>query len=290
MKLSVIIPVYRVETTLDRCVSSVIGQNISDMEVILVDDGSPDRCPELCDEWVQKDDRIRVIHKVNGGLSDARNAALDIAKGDYVTFVDSDDWLADNTYALLLENIGDSDIMEYSISERLMLTDRTYTDINDYWLTEKAYTHTYACNKIYRRNLFDNIRFPKGRIFEDAYTFPKLLQQTSVIRTSHLGAYHYSWNPSSITATADGTGLAQLLDAHLTNGMPVDDCYYLHLVNIQMDVWERTGAPILLPERQVDTSLFKGHNKLKAVLLNKLGIRLLCRINKLIHYVRKPNR
>ena len=290
MKLSVIIPVYRVETTLDRCVSSVIGQNISDMEVILVDDGSPDRCPELCDEWVQKDDRIRVIHKVNGGLSDARNAALDIAKGDYVTFVDSDDWLADNTYALLLENIGDSDIMEYSISERLMLTDRTYTDINDYWLTEKAYTHTYACNKIYRRNLFDNIRFPKGRIFEDAYTFPKLLQQTSVIRTSHLGAYHYSWNPSSITATADGTGLAQLLDAHLTNGMPVDDCYYLHLANIQMDVWERTGAPILLPERQVDTSLFKGHNKLKAVLLNKLGIRLLCRINKLIHYVRKPNR
>lgn len=290
MKLSVIIPVYRVETTLDRCVSSVIGQNISDMEVILVDDGSPDRCPELCDEWVQKDDRIRVIHKVNGGLSDARNAALDIAKGDYVTFVDSDDWLADNTYALLLENIGDSDIMEYSISERLMLTDRTYTDINDYWLTEKAYTHTYACNKIYRRNLFDNIRFPKGCIFEDAYTFPKLLQQTSVIRTSHLGAYHYSWNPSSITATADGTGLAQLLDAHLTNGMPVDDCYYLHLANIQMDVWERTGAPILLPERQVDTSLFKGHNKLKAVLLNKLGIRLLCRINKLIHYVRKPNR
>ena len=290
MKLSVIIPVYRVETTLDRCVSSVIGQNISDMEVILVDDGSPDRCPELCDEWVQKDDRIRVIHKVNGGLSDARNAALDIAKGDYVTFVDSDDWLADNTYALLLENIGDSDIMEYSISERLMLTDRTYTDINDYWLTEKAYTHTYACNKIYRRNLFDNIRFPKGRIFEDAYTFPKLLQQTSVVRTSHLGAYHYSLNPSSITATADGTGLAQLLDAHLTNGMPVDDCYYLHLANIQMDVWERTGAPILLPERQVDTSLFKGHNKLKAALLNKLGIRLLCRINKLIHYVRKPNR
>ena len=290
MKLSVIIPVYRVETTLNRCVSSVIGQNISDMEVILVDDGSPDRCPELCDEWVQKDDRIRVIHKVNGGLSDARNAALDIAKGDYITFVDSDDWLADNTYALLLENIGDSDIMEYSISERLMLTDRTYTDINDYWLTEKAYTHTYACNKIYRRNLFDNIRFPKGRIFEDAYTFPKLLQQTSVVRTSHLGAYHYSWNPSSITATADGTGLAQLLDAHLTNGMPVDDCYYLHLANIQMDVWERTGAPILLPERQVDTSLFKGHNKLKAVLLNKLGIRLLCRINKLIHYVRKPNR
>ena len=90
MKLTVVIPVYRVEATLDRCVESVLIQDIDDMEVILVDDGSPDSCPKMCDGWTEKDSRISVIHKENGGLSEARNAALDIAKGDYVTFVDSD--------------------------------------------------------------------------------------------------------------------------------------------------------------------------------------------------------
>lgn len=98
MKLTVIIPVYRVEATLDRCVESVVRQHVPEMEIILVDDGSPDKCPQICDEWAQKDTRIHVIHKSNGGLSDARNAALDIAKGEIITFVDSDDYLADNTY------------------------------------------------------------------------------------------------------------------------------------------------------------------------------------------------
>ena len=93
MILSVIIPVYRVEATLDRCVESVLKQSIDNMEVILVNDGSPDHCPEMCDKWAQKDCRIKVIHKENGGLSDARNAGLDKTQGDYITFVDSDDWL-----------------------------------------------------------------------------------------------------------------------------------------------------------------------------------------------------
>ena len=90
MKLSIIIPVYRVEATLDRCVKSVLKQDINDMEVILVDDGSPDGCPKMCDEWAEKDSRISVIHKENGGLSDARNAGIDVACGDYITFVDSE--------------------------------------------------------------------------------------------------------------------------------------------------------------------------------------------------------
>ena len=97
MLLSVIIPVYRTEQTLQRCVESVLNQGVDDMEVILVDDGSPDSCPELCDEWEEKDAHIKVIHKTNGGLSDARNAGIDIAKGEYITFVDSDDWVDANT-------------------------------------------------------------------------------------------------------------------------------------------------------------------------------------------------
>ena len=162
MTLSVIIPVYRVEATLDRCVESVLKQHVDDMEVILVDDGSPDKCPQMCDQWAAKDQRIRVIHKQNGGLSDARNAGIDVACGDYITFVDSDDWIADNTYPPLIDKMADIDILEYAIADRLPLQEHIYNDINEYWLQEQAYTHTYAWNKIYRRHLFNDVRYPKA--------------------------------------------------------------------------------------------------------------------------------
>ena len=232
MKLSIVIPVYRVEGTLDRCVESVLIQDVDDMEVILVDDGSPDSCPQMCDQWAVRDNRIQVIHKENGGLSDARNAGIDIAQGDMITFVDSDDWLEENTLAPLLAMMGDADILEYSIHHRLTLPDYTYTDINDYWLSGQAYLHTYAWNKIYRRSLFDHVRFPYGKVFEDAWTLPLLLRQCHKVMTTSHGFYHYQWNPEGITAKADGHQLAMLLEAHLTNGMPVNDIYYLHLLNI----------------------------------------------------------
>ena len=166
MKLSVIIPVYRVEDSLDRCVESVLSQHVDDLEVILVDDGSPDKCPSMCDSWAEKDARIRVIHKQNGGLSDARNAGIEVAQGEHITFVDSDDYLAADTLAPLLLMMEDADIVEYSIRNRLSLPDNTYTDMNQYWLTGQAYLHTYACNKIYRSRLFETVRFPKGKVFD----------------------------------------------------------------------------------------------------------------------------
>lgn len=290
MKLSVIIPVYQVEATLDRCMESVLRQEVLDMEVILVDDGSPDKCPQMCDEWAQKDPRICVIHKENGGLSDARNAALDIAQGDYVTFVDSDDWISPHTYKPLLDMMGDYDLLEYSIAGRLQLEDATFNSANKYWLQSKAYTHTYAWNKIYKRSLFSGIRYPKGKVFEDVYTLPLLLQKARKIATTRLGYYHYSFNPNGITATADGQKLAQLLHAHLGSGMPVDDEYYMYLVNIQIDVWEQTGAPLILNKRKVNTSIIHGKQKLKAIFINKLSIRTLCTISKLAHRIKRPSR
>lgn len=293
MKLSVVIPVYQVEQTLNRCVESVRCQDVQDMEVILVDDGSPDRCPQLCDEWAAKDTRIQVIHKPNGGLSDARNAGIDIATGEYITFVDSDDYLSPDTYQPLLQKLTEHpeyDIMEYPVADSLPLCERTYHDMGEYWLDCKAYLHTYACNKIYRRELFQDIRYPKGRLFEDAYTFPLLLQATKVLATTNVGLYHYCYNPDGITAQADGKALAMLLQAHLQSSMHMNDDYYLHLANIQSDVWERTKDTILLPERQVDIRRLHGKNKLKAITLNLLGIKTLCRINKVIHLFVKPSR
>lgn len=114
--VSVIVPVYKVEDYLDKCVKSIVAQTYENLEIILVDDGSPDNCPSMCDSWAQKDSRIKVIHKENGGVSSARNSALDAAAGDYICFVDSDDFIEPNAVGYMLENIGDADVIQCSFS------------------------------------------------------------------------------------------------------------------------------------------------------------------------------
>lgn len=303
MKLSIIIPVYRTEDTLDRCVESVLRQDHPDMEVILVDDGSPDRCPAYCDDWAAKDRRIRVVHKVNGGLSDARNAGIDIATGDYVTFVDSDDYLAGDTYGPLMQRLEqqpDIDILEYPVyvhygSPRQHLTDflpgTTYHDMETYWLDGRAYQHTYACNKIFRKSLFEEVRFPVGRVFEDAQTLPRLLEKTTTVVTCSQGLYYYCSNSNGITQTADGQALQMLLQPHvamigrLSRKDKAFETYYLHVLNIQMDVFELTDSTPILPLLPVKSEYFTGTQKMKAIALNLLGIKRLCQLNKILHKV-----
>ena len=301
MKLSIIIPVYRVEATLNRCIESVVAQDFGDYELILVDDGSPDGCPQMCDEWAAKDRRIRVIHKVNGGLSDARNAGIDIAQGDYLTFIDSDDYIAEQTLAPLMQKLieqPDIDILEYpayvfygSPKQHLLAFqgDTTYHDMNDYWYKGQAYQHSYAWNKIYRAELFHNVRFPKGIIFEDMHTLPRLLKQTKTVVTTSQGCYYYCMNDAGITATADGNALRMLLQPHveiIRNSLRRDrdfQTYYLHVLNIQMDVYEQTGDVPILPDHHLKASNFKGVQRLKATALNILGINRICKVNKFIH-------
>ena len=120
VKLSVVIPVYNVESTLKQCVDSVLRQNYEYMEVILVDDGSPDGCPQICDTYAQNHPQVKAIHQANGGLSAARNAGIGIAQGEYITFVDSDDWLQEGTYSTLmgiLDSHPDLDLIEFPIME-----------------------------------------------------------------------------------------------------------------------------------------------------------------------------
>ena len=291
MKLSIIIPVYRTEATLERCLQSILSQQLADMEVLLIDDGSPDGCPQRCDECAARDSRITVIHKPNGGLSSARNAGLERAQGDYVTFIDSDDCIGEGTLSAVMKAMDGCDLIEYPIYQHygadrqqlLTLPDCTYDSPDDYWLQTKAYLHTYACNKIYRRALFDQVRFPEGRVFEDAYTLPKLLKQQPRIATTSRGLYYYTENQDGITATATGQELAQLFRAHLHSQMPMDDCYYLHLLNIQLDVCRLMGWPIQLPFRHVRIiKQLTPKQTVKAIIQNLFGINVLCKINKLI--------
>ena len=303
MKLSIIIPVYHVEATLDRCIKSVATQDFEDFELILVDDGSPDKCPQMCDNWAAKDCRIRVIHKANGGLSDARNAGIEIAKGDYLTFIDSDDYIAEHTLAPLMETLTkrpDIDILEYPVfvfygsPHQHMLnfpTETTYTDMEEYWYQGCAYQHTYACNKIYRRALFQDVRYPLGILFEDAHTLPKLLKKAQVVATTNQGLYYYCSNKDGITASADGDALNMLLQPHadiIRNSHRNDRCfqqYYLHVLNIQMDVYELTGNDPILPAIKLAPQFFNGISKLKAQSLNLLGIKRLCKLNKTRHKI-----
>lgn len=297
VKLSVIIPVYRTERTLERCVKSILEQSYHDLEVILVDDGSPDNCPQLCDEWALKDSRIRVIHKPNGGLSDARNAGIDAATGDCLTFVDADDFLAPDTYAQVMPKAAGSDIVEFPIywhytgkDERLMrFQPADYDDMSRYWLEGEAYTHTYACNKVFRRVLFSDVRFPKGRVFEDAATLPLLLEHARRVSTVDAGLYYYVANPAGITAQATGQELTMLLEHHLAV-IPrwCDARYYLHVLNIQMDVCELTNAEPRLPAYSVSplARRLSFKQRIKATILNLLGIKRICKLSKLLHLLK----
>lgn len=297
VKLSVIIPVYRTERTLERCVKSILEQSYHDLEVILVDDGSPDNCPQLCDEWARKDSRIRVVHKPNGGLSDARNAGIDAATGDCLTFVDADDYLAPDTYVQVMPKAAGSDIVEFPIywhytgdDERLMrFQPADYDDMGRYWLEGEAYTHTYACNKVFRRVLFSDVRFPKGRVFEDAATLPLLLEHARRVSTVDAGLYYYVANPAGITAQATGQELTMLLEHHLAV-IPrwCDARYYLHVLNIQMDVCELTDAEPRLPAYGVSplARRLSLKQRLKATILNLLGIKRICKLSKLLHLLK----
>ena len=301
MKLSIIIPVYRVEATLNRCIESVVTQDNVDFELILVDDGSPDNCPRMCDDWAAKDQRIKVVHKTNGGLSDARNAGIEIAQGDYLTFIDSDDYIAEHTLAPLMQTLADKpdiDILEYPIfvfygspkQHRLVFQGEiVYHDMDDYWYKGQAYQHSYACNKIYRAELFQDVRYPVGVLFEDMHTLPRLLKKAKTVMTTGQGLYYYCMNDSGITATADGNALRMLLQPHaeiIRNSQRQDrdfQTYYLHVLNIQMDVYELTGDKPILPRLHLKPDYFNGVQRLKATTLNILGINHICKINKTIH-------
>ncbi len=253
------------------------------MEIILVDDSSPDKCPQMCDTLQEKHPGIRVIHQPNRGLSAARNTGLAAAKGEYITFVDSDDWLDDNTLRPLMEMLStnpDIDLLEYPVDikqeTRLQLADNRYMNPADYWTATQAYTHTYAWNKVYRASLFREVSFPEGKVFEDVWTIPRILQHALVIATTGSGLYHYRRNPSGITAQAKGDELTSLLEAHLSSPYPAPLSY---LLNIQLDVFRFTRR-ILLPDNLPTTKADSFKDNIKQQLYKTIGVNRLCKIHK----------
>ena len=202
-KVTIIIPVYNVEKYLNKCVQSVMNQTYSDLEIILVDDGSPDNCPKMCDNLAKSDSRIKVIHKQNGGLSDARNAGIDVATGEYLMFVDSDDYIAptmvEKLYTALKTANADISICNFFYVGEMNGDDYSERNTN-LPIKNEIITSEFVLknNKLYKKEVFENIRFQVGKLHEDEYIFHEIFFNANKIACISDGLYYYVQRKDSI--------------------------------------------------------------------------------------------
>ncbi|MFR5264943.1 glycosyltransferase family 2 protein [Clostridium sp.] len=211
--ISVIVPIYNVEKYLENCINSILNQSYKDFELILVDDGSPDNCGKICDDYAKKDSRIKVIHKKNGGLSDARNVGIEAAKGEYISFIDSDDWIHKDFYLTLFNALSSSNsdiaicnflkVSNNDIKDKIINTNPTVETLSNLEVLNDLYSDNYvnciiACNKLYKTILFKDIKFPVGKIHEDEFTTPKVLFESNKIAIIDEPLYYYRQTPNSI--------------------------------------------------------------------------------------------
>lgn len=212
--VSVIIPVYKVEKFLSECIESVINQTHKNLEIILVDDGSPDNCGEICDEYAKRDNRVKVIHKENGGLSSARNAGLEVANGEYISFIDSDDYVANNyiekLYKLCVENdadIAECDFLKFEKVEEIkknkikdeIVESYTSVEMQERMYSEYGVRTVIVCNKLYNKKIYNELKFPNGKLHEDEFITYKALDKAKKIVLTNQKLYFYRCNYSSIT-------------------------------------------------------------------------------------------
>lgn len=235
--ISVIIPIYKVEQYLDRCVKSIVHQTYPELEIILVDDGSPDSCPMICDQWAKKDKRIKVIHKQNGGLSDARNAGMKAATGDYIAFVDSDDWVSHSyielLYKALKEQNADIAACDVQITSSFQEQGDLQKHVPVYAYTAERALETVlqgqifraiACNKLYKREQLVKYQFPVGKYHEDEFFTYKVIAQASKLVFVDEKLYFYFQREGSIMNSVSSKHL-DALEAYTERLAFLKNCY-----------------------------------------------------------------
>ena len=212
--VTIIVPVYKVENYLSRCVDSILNQTYSDFRLILVDDGSPDNCGKICDEYVKKDSRVTVLHQKNSGLSAARNTGLNLFyeqnKSDYITFVDSDDWLHPQYLEILMRPVIEKgvkiSVCGYERADSWGGEEYHLYKKSDYELTtpenllvDHFWNYNYAWGKLYHKSVFEDIRYPVGKNFEDTFTTYKVLYKCDEIAFTPTSLYYYFRNETGIS-------------------------------------------------------------------------------------------
>ena len=243
--VSVIVPCYNVEQYLPQCIDSILNQTYQNLEVWLVDDGSPDRCGEICDEYAKKDARIKVINKKNGGLADARNVALDVMTGEYVVFVDSDDYISpthiEGLYHLIEKYGADVSVNTFCSFYEGSSPNPSPKSTKD-WVLDglhaaeimfyQEHFDTTAWGKMYKASLFDGIRYPQGLLFEDLPTTYRLLLKANRVVFSDEQSYFYLLRSNSIEGAAfsphkldSGLQLMALMDKDRDTLQPIIKSY-----------------------------------------------------------------
>lgn len=261
-KVSVIVPVYNMEKYLSRCVDSILAQTYADLEVILVDDGSKDSSAAICDQYAERDGRIKVVHKANGGLSSARNAGLDLAKGDYIGFVDSDDYISPEMYSVLCHHIENSDceianVMYVRADENGRTTPskvphNTDKEIEAEQFAKELMLHTgdvSVCTKLFRAELFKNIRFPEGKLNEDLLFILDVLGGVKKIAfAAHVG-YFYFTRSGSISG-GYGKAVIDMVGNSLLAKQTVDTAFpSLRKETERFAIFQHMAYLLLVPEK-----------------------------------------
>lgn len=212
--ISIIVPVFNVEKYLRRCINSIIKQTYKNLEIIIIDDGSTDGSPVICDDFREKDSRIKVIHQSNGGLSKARNKGIELASGDFIAFVDADDYIAPTMYEELKNNMdefnSDISICQYYKCFRFFKQTAKGSNNTGVYKFKKKFDNLYndnkvisyyAWNKLYKKEMFNSISYPVGLIFEDIYIICDLFESANSISYINKPLYYYTMRRNGISRT-----------------------------------------------------------------------------------------
>jgi glycosyltransferase involved in cell wall biosynthesis len=311
--VSVIVPVYKVEKYLERCVKSIAGQTYKNLEIVLVDDGSPDACPKMCDNFAKQDTRIKVIHKQNGGLSDARNVGIENSTGKYLLFVDSDDYIELSAVEILYNNLKtyDADISfsdfayvyDDNEGEKVTGNKTTIYDKNSS-LMQFVETHgvvfVTAWLKLIKREVLGNIRFPVGRLHEDEFTTYKIFtNSTKSVYTSDT-LYRYYQRSGSIMQSKNIKNEIDILDAHLgklefvKNNVPeiyenFATRFFYFLIYPYMRIF---SSKLVSKDKQKEykkqvNELYKSLKQRKLKLQNELKVKLVLKTPRLMYFIYK---
>ena len=236
-KISIIVPVYNVEAYLERCVESILKQTYTNFELLLINDGSTDKSGELCDELALRDQRIRVIHKENGGLSDARNRGIDEASSDLIGFIDSDDYIDEDMYETLYRHLKESNAdlsmcghydVFHQIPEKQVSETKTWELSSEEaikMVMEAKILSVTAVNKLYKKELFNHLRFEVGKIAEDAFIMIRLLDQCQKVVATNEKKYYYVHRENSITTQKFSLKFLNVIEAYEQNANIIREHY-----------------------------------------------------------------
>ena len=223
--ISVIVPVYNVEKYLERCVKSIVAQTYKDLEILLIDDGSTDKSGKMCDDFQQTDSRIKAFHKQNGGLSDARNYGIEHSAGEFISFVDSDDYIdekmLETLHRLITENDADlavcsaMDVFEgKEVTQVKEIKEFNLNKVESYKYMLRGDGIPSACNKLYKRQTVGNVRFPVGKLYEDGFFTPQILKRVEKTAVTSKPMYYYFRRADSITTKPFRKGDLDVIEAY----------------------------------------------------------------------------